>query len=287
MTLGPGDLVLCSGTLPRSTPFHERVAAAYGGGFTGLSLWARDYAGARVEGLSDADMVAMLDDHGLAVAELDPVWSWLPGSNIEIPVEADTEAVLRYTESDLYRIADALGARSINAVDVFGGAWDIDGAVDAFAALCDRAAEHGLLVHLEFLPWSKIPDLESAVEIVRLADRDNGGIAVDSWHLVRSGSSLDRLAMLPGDRIFAIQLSDGPAAPEPNLLDATLHQRRLPGEGDFNLLCLLDALTETGTEAPLGVEVFSDALHAIGPLEAARLAGDATREVIAQRATRA
>jgi sugar phosphate isomerase/epimerase len=286
LTLGPGDLVLCSGTLPRATPFRERVAAAYGGGFTGMSLWARDYAAARQEGLSDADIVALLDDHGLAVAELDPVWSWLPGSDVTIPVEADAEAVLRYREADLYVVADALGARSVNAVDVLGGVWDLDDAAAAFAALCDRAAEHGLLVHVEFLPWSKIPDLKTAWEIVRRADRSNGGLSIDAWHCARSRSSLELLASLPGDHIFAIQLSDGPAAPEADLMTATLHERRLPGEGDFQLLALLDALTDTGTEAPLGVEVFSDALHAIGPLEAARLAGDATREVLARRVRR-
>src|SRR5437899_2396630 len=53
--LGPGDLVLCSGTLPRHTPFADRVAAASGAGFTGLSMWGRDYAAARAEGHSDAD----------------------------------------------------------------------------------------------------------------------------------------------------------------------------------------------------------------------------------------
>src|SRR5207302_213589 len=81
----------------------------------------------------------------------------------------------------------ALGARSMNAVDVFGGDWDVDDAAEAFAGLCDRAGEHGLVVHLEFLPWSKIPDVGSAWEVVRLAGRSNGGIAIDAWHFFRGG----------------------------------------------------------------------------------------------------
>src|SRR5690349_3210915 len=71
MTLGAGDLVLCSGTLPRGTPWTERLEAASRAGFTGLSVWARDYAAARSEGWTDADMRAQLNDHGLAVAEID------------------------------------------------------------------------------------------------------------------------------------------------------------------------------------------------------------------------
>ena len=35
MTLGAGDLVLCSGTLPRDATFRERIDAAVAGGFAG------------------------------------------------------------------------------------------------------------------------------------------------------------------------------------------------------------------------------------------------------------
>ena len=156
--MGADDLVLCSGTLRRGIPFAERLDAASGAGFDAISLWGRDYDDARSEGLSDGDLRAMLDDHGLVVAELDPAWWWLPGaSDVHIPPELDTEDVFRFGEAELFAVADALGARSMNAVDVFGGSWDVDGAAEAFAGLCTRAAEHDLLVHIEWLPWSKIP----------------------------------------------------------------------------------------------------------------------------------
>ncbi len=146
MKLGPGDLVLCSGTLAPDVGFRDRVAAAAEGGFAGISLWGRDYRRARdVEGLSDADIRALLDDHGLAVAELDGVWSWTPGADRTFSPEHDPASFFRYKEDDLYGIGDAVGARSINAVDVFGGDWGVDAAAEAFAALCDRASEHGLL----------------------------------------------------------------------------------------------------------------------------------------------
>ena len=61
----------------------------------------------------------------------------------------DTMEVFCHAESEMFAIADALGARSINAADVLGGRWDVDDAAAAFSALCDRAAEHGLLVHLD------------------------------------------------------------------------------------------------------------------------------------------
>ncbi len=283
MVLGPGDLVLCAGTLPRDVSFRERVAAASAGGFQGISLWGRDYGRARREGLTDADLRALLDDHGLSVGEIDPAWWWLPGaSDIVIPPEADAEEVFGYGEQDLFDIAETFGARSLNAVDVFGGDWSIAAATEAFAGLCDRAIERGLLVHIEWLPWSRIPDVATAWEIVRDADRPNGGIAVDAWHYVRSGADEATLRAIPGERILGLQLDDGPLAPEANLVEATLHERLLPGEGEFDLGALMTALRACGAVAPIGVEVFSDELHALGATEAARRAGDATRRLLAQ-----
>jgi sugar phosphate isomerase/epimerase len=282
MALDPNDLVLCSGTLPRDISFHERVAAAVAGGFRRISLWGRDYERARTDGLSDADIRALLADNGLTIAEIDPAWWWLPGaSDVHIPDEFDTMQVFRYGEKELFSIAEAVGARSLNATDVFGGPWNADDAADAFAALCDRADEHGLLVHLEGLPWSQIPDVRSAWEVVRRAERANGGIVVDAWHFFRAGADYEALRAVPGDRVLGIQLDDGPAAPEPNLVEATLHDRLLPGAGDFDLARLIRVLREIDAVAPVGVEVFSDELHQRGVFDAAQAAGAATRQVLA------
>jgi sugar phosphate isomerase/epimerase len=281
--VGPDDLVLCSGTLRRGTPFAERLSAASGAGFAAVSLWGRDYAAALAEGLRPADLRTMLADHGLVLAELDPAWWWLPGaSDVRIPPELDSEEVFRFGETELFGMADALGARSINAVDVFGGTWDIDGAAEAFAGLCLRAAEHDLLVHIEWLPWSRIPDLGTALRIVELAGQPNGGLNVDAWHMIRAGVTVDELRRVPGRLILGVQLDDGPLRPEPDLVEATLHHRQLPGDGAFDLVGIVRALRHTGTTAPLGVEVFSDELHALPADETARAAASATHALLDQ-----
>ena len=283
MTLEPGDLVLCSGTLRRDIPFRERLAAASAGGFAGVSLWGRDYQHARDEGLNDRDIRSMLNDHGLSVAELDPAWWWLPGAaEVQIPPELDDQDVFRFEEAELFAIAERLGARSLNAVDVFGGKWTMEEASASFAALCRRAAEHGLLVHLEFLPWSRIPDLDMAWKVVNEADEPNGGIALDAWHYFRSSPNDDLLRSIPGDRILGVQLNDAPALAEPNLLHATLHNRLLPGDGELALGTLVASLRHVGAQCPIGVEVFSDDLHGLPATDAARLAGDSVRRLLAR-----
>ena len=188
--------------------------------------------------------------------------------------------VFCYGEAEMFAIADAVGARSINAAEVLGGRWSLDAAVDAFASLCDRAAEHDLLVHLEFLPWSRVPDLATAWQVVRDADRPNGGVAVDAWHWLRATPAYDLLRSIPGTKITGVQICDAPAEAEANLMMATLHDRLLPGAGAADVARLLGTLREIGAVAPVGVEVFSDALHALGPLEAARQAGDAARHLM-------
>ena len=216
VTLGAGDTVLCSGTLRRDLSFRERVAAAAAGGFSGISLWGRDHRAAREEGLSDRDIGLLLADHGLSVAELDPAWWWLPGASaVHIPPELDGEQIFAFGERELFAVAGGVGARSINAVDVFGGAWSLDEAATTFAGLCDRAAGHGLLVHLEFLPWSRISDLATAWQVVRAADRPNGGLMLDSWHYFRSDPDAALLRSIPGASILGVQLSDAPPRRSP------------------------------------------------------------------------
>ncbi len=278
--LKPRDLVLCAGTIGMAS-FRERVEAAAAGGFRGISLFAHDYERALADGLSPADMKQMMADHGLALAEVDPLMNWLAGSGIGASANASGDAFFDSSEEKFYEIADALGARSINAILVAEKDPGIDRVVSAFAALCDRAAEHDLLVHLEFLPWSPLPDALHASRVVTQAGRVNGGITLDAWHQFRGGLANERLREIPGEQILSVQINDAPTRPEPDPVDETLHRRLLPGEGDIDLIEILQILGERSSPAPIGVEVFSDSLAELPPREAAIRAGDAARAVLA------
>ena len=194
----------------------------------------------------------------------------------------DTERIFAFGVDELFAVADAVGARSVNAVDIFGGTWSLDDAADAFADLCDRAAERGLLVQLEFLPWSNIPDLEAAWYVVGEAGRANGGLALDAWHYFRSGSDGPLLRTIPGDRVIGLQLCDAPAAPEPDPMRATLEARLLPGDGELALGALVSDLRAIGSVAPVGVEVFSSALDELEPEDVGRRAGAAVRRLLGE-----
>jgi sugar phosphate isomerase/epimerase len=275
--LNAQHLVLCAGTVTGAS-FEELVAAARAGGFDAISLFPTHYRQARAAGASDADLRLRLADNGLCIAELDPLLNWVPGH--EFPADAGMGLA---TEDEFYRMADALGARSLNVVWALPQRIPEELLAEAFAAVCNRAAQHGLLAHIEFLPWAQVDSVEAALRIVRLADRPNGGILFDSWHHFRSRSRsrsrIDNaaLAMLPDECVQAIQLNDAPALAEENLVEETMQRRLLPGEGDIALVEIIRALDAAGCNAPLGIEVFSTALQKLAPVEIGRIVGDNLR----------
>jgi sugar phosphate isomerase/epimerase len=274
-----GDLVLCAGTL-MSTPFVERLAPARDSGFRGVSMQPMDVAAFMVDGHSPADLVRVLDDHGLALAEFDAITTW---DDDHDPPEAwgpEGAAMKAGTPENLVPLAAAVGARSISIVEYYGIDLGVDRAAAAFARTCDLAAEHGLLVTLEFLPWTGVRTLATAVDIVRAAGRRNGGVLVDSWHLFRSGATLADLAGMPGELLGYVQIDDAPAVGEPDMMDETIHRRLVPGDGELDLVGFVRTLGALGYSGPIGVEVYSDDLAAQPPADAARRCGEGTRRVL-------
>jgi sugar phosphate isomerase/epimerase len=113
-------------------------------------------------------------------------------------------------------------------------------------------------VQLEFFPWTDLRDINTAWEVVQLADRPNGGIHLDTWHYFRSGGCYEQLAEIPADRIFCVQFSDGPAVrmSELGLLEETIGYRVLPGDGTMDLNGLLLDLARRGVACPMCCEVY-------------------------------
>jgi sugar phosphate isomerase/epimerase len=275
--LGFGDLVLCAGTVPNA-PLEERIVAAADAGFAAISIFPHDYQRARAAGRSDADLRALLRDHGIAIAEIDPLLSWMPSGATGAGLSDEGRAFAATGEDAFYAIADALGARSINAALADPRPVEIAAVADAFAALCDRANAHGLLVTLEFLPWTPIRDAATAADVVQRASCVNGGVMLDAWHQFRSGAAI---ASLPAMQVLGIQLNDAPAEPEADAIDETLHRRLAPGDGAIDLTALLRHLAAGGCNAPIGVEVFSDTWSAAPLRETAQYMGDAARRILA------
>lgn len=277
--LSMADLVLAQGTV-RGASFRDRVTAAAAAGFVGIGLACRAYARLRDEGWSDAGLRSVLDDSGVRLLETEGLLGFSSSGTVRTGPLAGRRYADPASEQAAFAMAEAFGVRHVMVNGAFEGVLEPD-AVDAFAGLCDRAADHGLLVALEPVPCSTVADLATAVAVVTGAGRPNGGLCVDSLHLYRGGDDEHALAQVPADLVLVVQLDDGPVQPvDPDYLIDTMHHRQLPGEGELPLVAFLSALAHAGVRAPVSVEVLSDALDARAPAEAAALAAAATRRVM-------
>jgi sugar phosphate isomerase/epimerase len=277
--LAADDLVLCSGTLGERTSWLDKVDAAARAGFDGVSIYVREYLAALDAGTSAASLRQAVDERGLRVAEVDGPIRWLPEHARDRPDRRPLVDVDRFLT-----IADVLGARSWTVLEPWfvpiASDADLDRAAEGFATLCDRAAEVGVVAHLEAYPWSGVPDSRTAYEIVRRADRPNGGIVVDTWHLWRGPDHGVLAPDIPGAAVLGIQLADAIEQPVGELPDECRRLRLLPGDGVARPTPVLAELRRRGCAAPVGVEVFSDRLRAMPPHRAAELAYAAAQRCV-------
>ena len=268
-----------AGSLPR-TPFKVMVRAASQAGFDSMTLWPNIWRYAmKKEGLTLKDMRAMLDDHGLALADLDACQDWAPPQS----VSASSGQMKGGTARDeFFEVCSQLGGATVVAAYMTDVPLNLDRDVAGFARLCDDAARHGLRIALEFIPFTHIPDAATAWKIVSGANRSNGGLVADIWHHVRSGSDDAGLCSIPAEKIYTVQLSDGPAQASADLMNETVYGRLLPGEGSFNTVGFLRLLEEMGVRASVGPESYSQSFESRDPVEVIQQLADATRLALAR-----
>jgi sugar phosphate isomerase/epimerase len=266
-----------AGCLAR-TPFRVQVAAASAAGFDSITIWPNIWRHARTpDALTLADMRAMLDDHGLTLTDADGCFDWVPVSSATDSMRGPMRQ--RVPREEFFEVCAALGGTTVVAVHRTDAGLHPDRDIEGFAALCDDAARHGLRVALEFFPFSNVPDLGTAWRVVSEADRANGGLVVDLCHHVRSGRDDGLLARIPPDRIYTVQLADGPAAAPADLAAEAMYQRMMPGAGDFGVAGFVALLDAMGVRAPCGPELYSPSFDERPAGEVARQLYRALRQV--------
>jgi sugar phosphate isomerase/epimerase len=249
--LNSSDLVLSYFSLDRQHPLEDRVAAAAAAGFAGIGLYIGEYQRLQREGLAGAWLDDILDRHGMCVAEIEVVRGWAQQGNAY-------DACLAM-EASAWEMADRFGCRYLQAIGPYDGT--VEEAGRAYGALCDRAADHGLVVGLEFLPFTNIVTAGDALRIVEVADRPNGGVCVDIWHHTRGANDLALVQAIPAEKVTGVQMSDGKLVPRnPDYLQDCLRNRVAPGSGEFCAVKFVRALIEMGVDVPWGMEVCNDSV---------------------------
>lgn len=265
----------------RKHSFREHVTAAAAGGFTGLAIAPNTVRDARKAGLSFTDIRAIASDAGVPLTNLDSLTDWTP---IRTPSDVDQELWDRYQFSidEGLEMCAELGLKSILAIPGFDkGALPLDVLIEGFADFCDRAAQIGVRIDLEFMPFWGVPDLASAWAIVDGANRPNSGITVDVWHFCKGHPDFALLQSIPGDKLVEVQVDDGQWRQiSSSQHEDTVRYRNFPGEGQMPVVEVLKILWEKGHLRSIGPEVFSDEANALDPVAAGKKCGDTLWKVL-------
>jgi sugar phosphate isomerase/epimerase len=272
--LGPDALVWDHFSRPRHDDVPARIHAAAAAGYAGIGLYVGAWEAMHNDPVAIERIDEALASTGMVIANIEVARGWAS------PDRADE--ICGRTEELAYEMADRWGCRYLQVIGNYTGS--LAEAAVGFGSLCDRAADHGLLVGIEWVPsMTNIETAATAVRIALEADRPNGGLCFDSWHLTRSTNDLDDVRGIPGEKVFATQWNDGTVKPQhPDYLQDCLTNRVPPGRGEFQLVEMVRILDAIGSKAPLGLEVCSSDLWAAPVDEAARASADGMRSVLAE-----
>jgi len=250
--------------------FRDRVESAAKAGFKGFGLWHADLEHV-LKTRSLQEMKQILDDNGIAHLELEFLTDWfLEG---ERKKQSDTCRKL------LLDAAEALGAHHVKVGDFFQEKASMPHLIEAFAGLCAEAADRGTKVGFELMPFAMIRTLEDSLELVKESGAANGGICLDTWHIVKLKIPFDQLRRIPSQYLTSVELNDGTFDCPWSLHEDTVNHRRFCGEGEFDVPGFIRAVKDAGYDGPWGVEVLSEELRE-WPLE--RLTREAFRTTMAQ-----
>lgn len=254
-------------------PLEVRARAAADAGFVGLGF-ALDDARALLERHGAADIRAILAAHGQVDCELEVLMDWCAeGERREAAWRASREA---------WRFAAAFGACRVKVVgDITGMTWPMDKVIADFAQLCDDAAGAGCSLTVEILPTTNLDTLQVGRALIEGAGRRNGGLLLDSWHMVRGRVPMSAIAALPPGLVAHVEFDDGPLVAAADYIEETIEARCMPGEGEFPLVEFVRALDACGYRGAYGLELLSPAIRRLPPAAVARQAAEATRRVFA------
>lgn len=267
-------ITVSSWTLGDQCSFEERVSAAKAAGFEGIGLRAETYVDALNEGLFDSDILAILDKYDMRVTEVEYIVQW---------AEEKRSYEEKYKEQLCFHMCELFGVSHINCGLMEN--YPVEWTAQKLKELCSRAGKY--TIGVEPMPYSGLPGVRKAWEVVKLSGCDNAKLILDSWHWIRAGQSYDPelMADIPANKIVAIQLNDvqARAYAAAILRDESMHDRALPGKGYGNSAGFVEMIKAKGVSpAVVGVEVINDEILATGVPEAAKANFSAVSELLSK-----
>lgn len=241
-------------TVSLSGSLTTKLAAIAAAGFDGIEIFEQDFL---ATDFAPEEVGRMVRDHGLEITLFQPFrdFEGLPEphrSRAFARAERKFE-LMNQLGTDLMLVCSTVHPEAIGGIDRMA---------QDFRDLGDLAARHGVRVGFEALCWGRlVNDHRDAWEVVRRADHPRVGLILDSFHSLARRIDPASIRAIPGDRIFFVQLADAPAI-DMDLLYWSRHFRNMPGEGDLDVAGFMRAVSATGYDGPLSLEIFNDQFRA-------------------------
>ncbi len=140
---------------------------------------------------------------------------------------------------------------------------DFHRAAESLAEAAAAAAKHQIQLALEFQRGSAVCScIETALALVAQAEAPNLGICLDVFHYYTGPSKFEDLFYLTPQNLAWVQISDVSGTPRELARDS---DRVLPGDGDFQLIPMLDHLKRIGYGAGISLEILNPQLWSVAP----------------------
>jgi sugar phosphate isomerase/epimerase len=243
-------------TITLAGPLEARLGAMRGAGFTQVMLNANDLAGhpggapaaieaVRKSGLRVTGFQVLRDFEGLS--------GHLHAYKVDI-----AKAMLQMCHDLGARVLLVCSSTSSHATA------DFDSLKKDLQKLAMLAVPYGIRIAYEALSWGRhVSEYTQAWELVAEADRANLGLAIDSFHILATGTSTERLEEIVAGKIFLVQLADfmwQQIRSREERIDTARHFRVFPGEGvhGAEVSTLVRTLDRLGYRGDYSFEVFND-----------------------------
>jgi sugar phosphate isomerase/epimerase len=265
-----GRLALHTWTLD-TTPLETILRVAKQTGWDAIELRRLDFARAREAGQSSDDVLALVKRSGLPVACVGVQLGWLFA-------EGEERRQLLQAFAESCRWAASLGCTTVMS-PVDKGRGDLGRAVASLKEVGEIAEKHAVRLALEFNAVAEqLNTLERVRELTTRAGHPRCGLLLDTYHLGRSGATLQALQALSPDEIVYVQYSD---VPRGTLQPGVTTDRLPPGHGTYPFREFFRILRDKGYTGYLSYEAPNPASWVRDPTEVARGALEATRGVLA------
>lgn len=136
---------------------------------------------------------------------------------------------------------------------------------DDLRMLGELAEPYGVRVAWEPICWGRwVRDYREAWDIVRRVDHPRIGLVLDSFHVLALGLPVEPIADIPREKIFLVEVADMPGG-NLDFLEISRSFRLFPGEGVTPAGDFMRAVTKTGYDGFISVEVFNTYYQTLDP----------------------